>query len=73
MAAKRTTRAIRAKVSLLARHPRLGRIDHEQPDERELLVPFGKSGCLARYRLEGSRVIILAIRHAREAGYPTEN
>lgn len=72
-AAQRATRAIRAKIRFLVRHPRLGRIDHEQPDERELLIPFGESGYLARYRLEGSSVVILAIRHAREAGYTREN
>jgi plasmid stabilization system protein ParE len=48
---------------------RLGRIDYEQPDERELLIAFGDSGYVARYRLEGSTVLVLAIRHAREAGY----
>jgi len=72
-AARRAFRTIRDKINFLARHPCLGRIDHEEPDERELLIAFGDSGYVARYRLDGNTVIILAIRHAREAGYTIEN
>lgn len=72
-AAQRAVRTIRDKINFLVRHPRLGRIDHEQPDERELLIAFGDSGYVARYRLDGKTVITLAIRHAREAGYTIEN
>ena len=63
---------IRDKISVLSRHPRLGRVDSEQPEYRELLMPFGNSGYVARYRLDGGSVVILAIRHAREAGYTVE-
>ena len=68
-AAIRAVRTIRDKVKVLSRHPRLGRIDSEQPDCRELLIPFGDAGYVARYLLDGKTVIILAVRHAREAGY----
>ena len=33
------------------------------------IPPFGDSGYLARYRLEGETVVILALRHQREAGF----
>ena len=72
-AAARAIRTIRDKIKFLARHPRLGRIDSEQPDYRELLIPFGDSGYVARYRLDGKIVIILAVRHAREAGSYVES
>jgi ParE toxin of type II toxin-antitoxin system, parDE len=32
-------------------------------------VPFGNSGYVVLYRYDGSHVVILAVRHAREAGY----
>jgi plasmid stabilization system protein ParE len=38
----------------------------------ELLIPFGDSGYVARYRLDGKTVITLAVRHAGEAGYSVE-
>jgi plasmid stabilization system protein ParE len=71
-AAARTIRTIRDKIRILARHPRSGRADFEQADYRELLIPFGHSGYVARYRLESRTVVILAVRHAREAGYSVE-
>jgi plasmid stabilization system protein ParE len=71
-AATRAMRTSRDKITILSRHPRLGRIDSEQPECRELLIPFGDSGYVARYRLDGKTVIILAVRHAREAGYSVE-
>lgn len=72
-AAARAIRTIRDKIKVLSRHPRLGRIDSEQSDYRELLIPFGDAGYVARYRLDGGTVVILAIRHAREAGYYVES
>ena len=72
-AAARAIETIRDKIKVLVRHPRLGRLDSERPDYRELLVPFGESGYVARYRLDGQTVVILAIRHAREAGYNVES
>jgi plasmid stabilization system protein ParE len=36
---------------------------------RELTVGFGDSGYLLYYGIEGDEVTILAVRHAREAGY----
>lgn len=72
-AAGSAIRTIRDKIKFLARHPRLGRVDSEQPEYRELLIPFGDSGYVARYRQDGKTVVILAVRHAREAGYSVES
>lgn len=72
-AAARAIRTIREKIKFLARHPRLGRIDSERPEYRELLIPFGDAGYVARYRLDDKTVVVLAVRHAREAGYYVES
>jgi len=47
-------------------------VDPEQPDYRQLFIPFGASGYVARYRVEGRLVLVLAVRHMREAGYDAE-
>jgi plasmid stabilization system protein ParE len=71
-AATRALRTIRDRMRMLARFPRLGPVDPEQPDYRQLFIPFGAAGYVARYRVEGRLVVVLAIRHMREAGYETE-
>jgi plasmid stabilization system protein ParE len=68
-AAQRALRTIRDRLTMLSRFPRLGSVDPEQPDVRELFIPFGAAGYVARYGVAGETVIILAVRHTREAGY----
>ena len=36
---------------------------------REWLIPFGDSGYVVIYRLEGDLAVVLVVRHQREAGY----
>jgi plasmid stabilization system protein ParE len=67
--AARAIKTIRAKLRLLRRHPSLGRLDADQPDDRELFIKFGAGGYMARYNYDGTMVIVLSIRHAYEAGY----
>lgn len=38
-------------------------------DFRDWIIDFGDSGYVARYRLDGQYVIILAVRHQKEAGF----
>jgi plasmid stabilization system protein ParE len=71
-AALRTIRAVRDRLKMLSRFPRLGPVDPEQPDDRELFIPFSAAGYVARYRTDGRTVVILAVRHVREAGYSME-
>ena len=56
-------------ISILENHPLMG-CPVEQ-DLRELVISRGKSGYLALYDHESwqETVLILAIRHQREAGY----
>jgi hypothetical protein len=54
----------------LRTHPELGRPIKEMPPQlRERFVAFGNSGYVVLYRYDGSQVVILAVRHGREAGY----
>ncbi|MDD2724338.1 MAG: type II toxin-antitoxin system RelE/ParE family toxin [Methylovulum sp.] len=69
--AKRAVQTIKSAFNLLAQHPELGRPVENEPELKELLIDFGNSGYTALYHFEQNtdQVIILAIRHQREAGY----
>ena len=71
-AATETVDLITEAVEVLANHPLIGR-----PTEhglRELLISRGRSGYVALYSYERREdvVLVLAIRHQREAGYTVE-
>ena len=58
-------------VEVLARHPLIGRI--AEHSLRELVISRGKTGYIALYDYDADddRVVILAVRAQREAGYRT--
>lgn len=64
-----TVQAIRTGVEVLASHPFIGR--PAAHGRRELMLSRGKSGYVALYRYEPGldKVLVLAVRHQREAGY----
>ncbi|MBS0379122.1 MAG: type II toxin-antitoxin system RelE/ParE family toxin [Proteobacteria bacterium] len=64
--------SVRRALELLAEHPLLGR--EVEYGFRELVLMRGRDGYLALYRWLPAEdlVVILAIRHQREAGYPDE-
>jgi addiction module RelE/StbE family toxin len=68
-AAAETIALIEEAVNLLVRHPLIGR--PVESEFRELVISRGRSGYVALYSLEENQdaVLILAIRHQREAGY----
>lgn len=69
-AARRAGEAIRQGVKMLGAYPRIGRMVDDLPEEyREWLIDFGDSGYVARYRVDGENVTILAVRRQREIGY----
>jgi plasmid stabilization system protein ParE len=69
-AAQRAVKAIRQGVRLLATHPEAGRPADDMPPEfREWIIDFGNGGYVSLYRYDGAKVVILAVRHTREAGY----
>jgi addiction module RelE/StbE family toxin len=61
--------AIREAIAILERHPFIGRPAEE--GLRELLISRGRTGYVALYRyIERSDIVlVLALRHQREAGY----
>jgi plasmid stabilization system protein ParE len=69
-AAKRALKLIRQGVKALGKHPEIGRPVEEMPSEfREWVIEFGHGAYVALYHYAGKQVVILAIRHGREAGY----
>ena len=69
-AAQKALDAIIAATDILQEFPHAGRpADDLEPDCRELLIPFGVSGYALVYELRGDTVVILALKHQREAGY----
>ena len=68
-AAGGTVELIEEAVTLLRRHPLIGRPVEQAL--RELVISRGKTGYVALYSFEEDQdaVVILAIRHQREAGY----
>jgi len=70
-AARRAAAAIINGVQSLDKQPRMGRPVAGLPHEfREWIIDFGASGYIARYYYDGGEFLdILAIRHAREAGF----
>jgi len=68
-AAEKTVALIAEAVAILERHPLIGRPIGD--GLRELVVSRGRTGYVALYSHEPAHdaVLILAIRHQREAGY----
>lgn len=69
-AARLAVTAIRTATAGLAEHPLMGRpAEDAGPEYRELVIPFGGGSYVALYRPTTQGVFILAVRHAKEAGY----
>lgn len=68
-AAAETAALITSAVDALEHHPLIGRA--AQSGDRELVISRGRSGYVALYHYDEARddVLVLAIRHQREAGY----
>ena len=68
-AAAETADLIASAVEALQHHPLIGR--PVKSGYRELVISRGRSGYIALYRYDEARddVLVLAIRHQREAGY----
>ena len=69
LAAAETADLIATAVEALERHPLLGR--PVESGYRELVISRGRTGYLALYRYDEARdrILVLAIRHHREAGH----
>ena len=71
LAAKRASHAIKVHMSALATTPEMGRPHPTLRGIRELLIPFGDGGYIARYRYDPDRdaVYVLRIWHQKETGH----
>lgn len=70
-AAKRAGETIMRAVKVLGHQPQIGRPVVDMSEHyREWLIDFGDSGYVARYRIDGETVVILAVRHQKEVGFP---
>jgi plasmid stabilization system protein ParE len=69
-AASRAVKAIRQGIKGLSRHPESGRpVEELAPEFREWVIEFGQGAYVALYHYDARQIVILAIRHGREAGY----
>jgi plasmid stabilization system protein ParE len=69
-AARRAVQAIRQGVKVLGKNPEIGRPLEELPSEfREWVIEFGHGAYIALYHYDGKQIVILKVRHGREAGY----
>ncbi len=71
--AKAVAATILSHAKKLEEFPHMGRpsVDLE-PEHRELLIPFASSGYVLLYaqeEQEGESLVVLAVRHQKEAGY----
>ncbi len=62
---------IKSAVLVLADHPLIGRVV-DGTVLRELVISYGKTGFVALYRFRPKQglVLVLSVRHRRQAGYP---
>jgi plasmid stabilization system protein ParE len=68
-AARKAVEIIRRVVSVLESQPHLGKGVEDLPHFHDVVIPFGARNYILRYRVQGETVFILALRHAREAGF----
>ena len=69
-AAKTAATVILRKAEILDAHPNAGRPASDlEPEHRELIIPCGASGYVMLYEIAGDDVIVLVVRHQKEAGY----
>ncbi|WP_245191063.1 type II toxin-antitoxin system RelE/ParE family toxin [Jannaschia formosa] len=62
-------RAIRGGMRIVEDEPDIGRpVEGMDADFRDRLIPYGDSGYVARYRIDGDTAVVLRIRHQKEAG-----
>ena len=73
VAAAETAMLVEEAVGVLERHPLIGRC--VESGLRELVISRGRTGYVALYSFEAAQdaVLILALRHKREAGYWNED
>ncbi|MFT5520808.1 MAG: plasmid stabilization system protein ParE [Enterobacterales bacterium] len=65
-AAVRAANRIKDVSKILEENPEAGMPVEELFPFRELFIPFGSGNYILRYRVAGTRVIIVSVKHSRE-------
>jgi toxin ParE1/3/4 len=60
-------REIISKVQVLTSHPRLGRPIAGREEYRQIVLQVLRAAYVFQYRLDGERIVMLRVFHAREA------
>lgn len=68
-AARRAANRIKQAAHILQENPKVGKLVEEALSFRELIIPFGSSNYVLRYREEEGRVVVVRVRHGREEGF----
>jgi len=68
-AAQKAVRLIRSAVTSITSNPRIGKPVEDLPGYHDIFIPFGSSGYVLRYRIRDDIILIIAVKHYREAGF----
>ncbi len=68
-AAQRAFRLIKSAVAPVLSNLRIGKPVEDLPGFHDIVIPFGASGYVIRYRIEGDSAFIIAVKHCKEAGF----
>lgn len=69
-AAARAGQTILNSMNDIARAPSMGLPIEQMPQEfRDWIISFGRTGYVVRYRISGDKIVVLAVRHQKEAGF----
>ena len=68
-AAAKAVSEIRARLQLLEQFADAGRPVPSLLGYREMMIDFGNGGYVVRYKRQGDAVVIVGLRHMREAGF----
>ena len=71
-AANRAVTVIKSSIKMLSRYEYVGKPAEDLPGYYDIVIPFGVSGYVLRYRVEGDTVFIVAIKQGKEAGFSVE-
>lgn len=71
-ASDRAVTVIKSAIKMLSRYEYVGKPAEDLPGYYDIVIPFGVSGYVLRYRVEEDTVFIVAIKHGKEAGFSVE-
>ena len=71
-AANRAVTVIKSSIKTLSRYEYVGKPAEDVPGYYDMVIPFGVSGYVLRYRVEADTVFIVAIKHGKEVGVSDE-